>query len=470
MATVQAFIRESRKKTEKAIICFRLKDGRNIDLHYKSELKVNPDLWDIKTQQYKTRPLIEPKERASFNKSITDRKIKILEIYDSEVNKEGLTSSWLEKEIDRYLHPENYKPVEVINEEKPKTFFDVFEEYLNDRKHSTENKLSEGRMGHFKVVKRILQRYELYTAKKEKRPVKLTLDNITGDTLRDIDNFLRIEFTLLERMPELYIKVPETRKPQPRGQNTINGIMTKIRTFYLSSIDGGLTKNNPFKNITIERISNGKTIPTIIKGYNIGSCKYGTPYYISTEERKTLYKMDLSHRPHLEIQRDIFVFQCLVGCRVGDLYKFTNSNIIDNVIHYIPGKTKEENIDTVKVPLNVTAKEILSKYSSINSNLLFPFIAKQHYNEAIKESFKLAGLTRMITIVNPSTGITEQRPLNEIASSHLARRTFIGGLYNKVPDPNIIGSMTGHVENSKSFSRYREIDEGRKKNLVNLLD
>ena len=62
------------------------------------------------------------------------------------------------------------------------------------------------------------------------------------------------------------------------------------------------------------------------------------------------------------------------------------------------------------------------------------------------------------------------RTVVQIASSHLARRTFIGNLYKKVKDPNLVGSLSGHKEGSKAFARYRDIDEDMKKELVNLLD
>ena len=76
----------------------------------------------------------------------------------------------------------------------------------------------------------------------------------------------------------------------------------------------------------------------------------------------------------------------------------------------------------------------------------------------------------MVTVLNPTTREEEKRPLNEIASSHLARRTFIGNLYKKVKDPNLVGSLSGHKEGSKAFARYRDIDEDMKKELVGLLD
>lgn len=37
-----------------------------------------------------------------------------------------------------------------------------------------------------------------------------------------------------------------------------------------------------------------------------------------------------------------------------------------------------------------------------------------------------------------------KKPLYEVASSHRARRTFIGNIYKKVKDPNLIGALSGH--------------------------
>ena len=118
------------------------------------------------------------------------------------------------------------------------------------------------------------------------------------------------------------------------------------------------------------------------------------------------------------------------------------------------------------------AKEILSRYydGERKEGKLLPFISEQRYNDAIKDIFTLAGITRMVTILDPITHKDEQRPINEVASSHMARRTFIGNLYKKVKDPNLICKLSGHSEGSKAFARYRDIDEEMKRDLVNLLD
>jgi hypothetical protein len=44
-----------------------------------------------------------------------------------------------------------------------------------------------------------------------------------------------------------------------------------------------------------------------------------------------------------------------------------------------------------------------------------------------------------------------QRPLYEVASSHMAKRSFIGNIYKKVKGPNLIGALSGHKERKQSF-------------------
>lgn len=85
-------------------------------------------------------------------------------------------------------------------------------------------------------------------------------------------------------------------------------------------------------------------------------------------------------------------------------------------------------------------------------------------------SNKRAGLDCMVTVLDQQTREEIQRPLYKVASSHMARRSFIGYIDKIVKDPNLVGALSGHKEGSKAFSRYREIDEEMKKELVNLLD
>lgn len=176
---------------------------------------------------------------------------------------------------------------------------------------------------------------------------------------------------------------------------------------------------------------------------------------------------DLSATPEYERQRDVFIFHCCIGCRVGDL-RLKKSDVIDGAIEYIATKTIADNVRTVRVPLNATALAIIEKYKDYDKTKLLPFISSQKYNDYIKVVLTKCGITRLVTVLNPITRREEKHPINEIGSSHMARRTFIANIYNKVPDPNVIGSMAGHVEGSRAFARYRTIEEDVK-SLVDIL-
>ena len=281
---------------------------------------------------------------------------------------------------------------------------------------------------------------------------RLELDTLTADDIRGFEAYIRKEAEIVKKFPVLLDTCPETRTIEERSENTIISRLEILRSVTLWAVKSGYTKNNPFTR------------------YTFGNCVYGTPYYLTIDERNQLYNFDLSANPSLEVQRDIFVFQCLTGCRVSDLLKLTKGNLIEGGIEYVPIKTRGERGDTVRVPLNSIAAEIVERYKDKTRVALLPFISSQRYNKAIKDVFTLAGLTRMVTVLNPQTRQEEQRPLNEIASSHLARRTFVGNLYKQVRDPNLIAKLSGHAEGSRAFARYRAIDEDIRRDLVKLLE
>jgi integrase len=436
---VSAFLRKTAKKNDtdsQATIYFRLRD-KNKDFKSASELVINPNHWSQEKQGYKDRvALISDDEKMKLKNDIQNIVSVITQDYSEDANAE-----WLSEQIDKYHHPDKYKTQEQIESETKLTFEQLLEEFL------LKHKLSEVRKKNFRVIKRALLRYELYVraTKRGQKSFILDIDNVTPDTLSDMWDFFENEHKYFESYPSIYEQIPEKRTPKPRGKNTLIDCFCRIRTFFLWCYDKKRTQNRPFDQ------------------FRIDECTYGTPIYITLEERDKLLDKDLSEYKQVEIQRDIFVFQSLIGCRIGDLYRMTKRNIIDDAIEYIPRKTKDGNPVTVRVPLNDKAKTILEKYKDYTGDKILPFISEQKYNDAIKRAFKLAEINRIVTILDSLTNEEVKKPLHEVVSSHMARRTFIGNIYKKVKDPNLIGALSGHKEGSKAFNRYREIDEDMKK-------
>lgn len=195
----------------------------------------------------------------------------------------------------------------------------------------------------------------------------------------------------------------------------------------------------------------------------------GTPFYLTIEERDKVYNTNLHNKPELEVYRDLFIFQSMVGCRVGDMFSFTKDNIVGDILQYLPHKTMRKRSQTVSVPLTTKAMEILKRYDGKQEKLL-PTKQVYQYNEGIRAVLRECGINRMVTILDTVTGKEVQKPICDVATSHMARRNFIGNLYKKVKDPELVSSMTGHVNGSRAFARYREIDEETKVNLVNLIN
>ena len=477
----------------KSEILLRLRHGRNIALRAKTHLFISPSYFVTQRNGRDAPGEIVVKSRISSPEVIQAKEVRnkieeMCRLFEERISiekPENITRDWLQQQVDLYVYGDNSSKETVPV--KSKSFFDHFDDYL------AVSQFSESRRKHFLVLYRALQRYGLY------RKYEISFDSFNPAIIADFERFLRNEHTFFVadkknvalRVPvakyrAIFEKFPECRVPKPRGDNYIKGLLVILRTFFIWANKTGKTQCNPFR----ER--------------QIKESVYGTPIFITDDERRQIYRTDLSYDKRLEQQRDIFIFQCLIGCRISDLYSMRRSNIITErtskgdrkCISYIPRKTKDGNPVTVYVPLNAIALEILRKYDYMKNQVLvdnrysqeniskalksktpdtisdaplFPLIAQQRYNEYIKDVFRSCGITREVSVINPTTGVVEQKSIADIASSHLARRTFVGNLYNKVQDPNLVGSLSGHKEGSRAFARYRSINIDIKADLIDKL-
>ena len=453
MATIYLKLsRRVQQDTNMSEIIIRLRNGKDYDILAKSGLFITVDNInneDLVVNRRKVGNDVEYHE--AVQEKLEELKRHILNSVNGK-DKELITKEWLTDLIDRFVHPEKYKTIE--EKEQGKSFFELFDEFLADKSFSNDRKRG------MQVLKRDVWRYMKFQQEVCKRQdFTFNVNDVTKDDIDDFRDYLENEKTLMARHKRLFKQMIDEQPNgirnghsdiEVRGLNTIVTLMKKLRSFFSWCYEKGKTKNRPFD------------------GVKIGSEKYGTPYYISTSERDQIANTQMPTR-HLETQRDIFVFHCFVGCRVSDLIKLTKDNITDGVLIYTPHKTKDDGEQAVqaRVPLHPKAIELINKYEGKDKKgRLFPFISAIKYNVAIKEIFTLAGITRKVEIRNAKTGEMELRPISELASSHIARRTFVGNAYKQEADPNIIGKMSGHVEGSKAFARYRDIDDETLKDVI----
>lgn len=381
-------------------------------LHCNIDKDPKKSQWDIETSRMKKNQ-IAPNWQTStdFNNELTDITKAVndlFKVYESE--KVTPSPGRLRNDLKAKLGKEAKKEPEKDKE----GFFDRFNKYMTDAD------LSYGRKMHLKTTRIKLEKFKPET----------TFKDINSQYLTDFQNYLLKECKL--------------------SKNTVISELRRMRAFFSWAIVKGWTEIQPFNK------------------FEIGTESFGDPVYITIKERDILYNAVVKNESLARI-RDIFVFQCFIGCRVGDLTKLTKTNIIDGCIQYIAGKTKDHEPRVARIPLTEKAKTILARYNEPDGRLL-PFISDQKYNEQIKQLFKILKITRIVTILDPKTRQAVQVSIDTIASSHMARRVFVGSLYHKGVKDSIIASMSGHAQDSKAFSRYYKVEQADQQKAISLIE
>lgn len=413
-----------KRSGDKSELLVRFYASRMVDLRAHSRIFVPPDMWNDKMQRliiprrYVTDVTIEATEIQS---KIDGLRTHLLNQYTQTHDEREMTKAWLERSIDEFHN---------VNRERLIPIADVVDRYVIARNIAS-------RTGdQYKVLQRMLTRFS-----NEVRP--LYVGHIETSDIGDFEVFLRREIVPTKNIPDRLVE---------RSQNTINSKLRRFRALCHYCVEIGLTDTNPFDR------------------YKIKTDVYGTPVFLTLDERDKLYATHFDN-PSLERQKDIFVFQCHIGCRVSDLIALKTSNVTpDGFIQYIQYKLRKSNPVVVRVPLTDTAKEIIAKYAGQPDERLLPFISQDKYNDAIKRVLKEAKIDRVVLVQNLHTYENEPKHLYEIAASHLARRTFMANMFRKTRSERIVSSFTGHARNSAAFSRYTDVDDDMKREIIQKIE
>ena len=186
---------------------------------------------------------------------------------------------------------------------------------------------------------------------------------------------------------------------------------------------------------------------------------------LTEEQLKQLYDYpitgtELQVRKRTEI-RDLFVLQCLVGQRVGDMQKFFNGDNEkdeeEDTISIIQQKTKARAI----IPLTPLAKEIISKYQ--NTELKYYKPSNSNLNAELRIIAEEAGLNTPVTFEDKDG--KQVKPLFELVHTHTARHTLITIMCRRdIPKETII-IATGHEDTKmidKVYSHLSNKDKAQK--------
>jgi integrase len=203
------------------------------------------------------------------------------------------------------------------------------------------------------------------------------------------------------------------------------------------AVDRKLTANLQFKNKRFKNLE-----------------EHSESIYLSEDEIKELYDLDLAKSERLNKVRDLFIIGCYTGLRFSDLSQLRPENIneLGNMVKIRTQKTDE----VVIIPLNSYIKKILTKYGGNPPEAY----SNQKMNEYLKDLGKEAKIKENIIVTATKGGIRQSETFKkwQLITTHTARRSFATNAYlNNVPTISIM-KITGH-RTEKAFLKYIRISQ-----------
>jgi integrase len=376
-----------------------------------TNIKVNADSWSAKSQS-----IIRGKSKDYYkiNQMLISQKELVTDII-AELSQKGRFQLSAIKQ--RYI--EKTAPVTL-------DFFEIYDAFVTLKDQS----MSRNGIKDFKTLKTHLTGFE------KNRKDKIVLSEIDNTFFEKFEIYLS------------HLKIVEKSKDSDEAitklfaDSTILKNLQTLRVFLNSQQDRGLPINMTYKKYKIR----SKPAPALIT--------------LEPEEFRLLLKKVENDR--LESVRKLFVLQCSTGLRYSDVIKIRKNHVRNKSIYLNSTKTRQK----LQIPLNENSQEILSECNYDASTIS---ISNQKYNDYIKELCEHVGIAQPIMRITYRGNKEIQDPLkkHEIMSSHHGRRFFITqNLINGVR-PEVIMSMTGHVD-FRSFKKYIAITEQTRVNAMDL--
>ena len=240
----------------------------------------------------------------------------------------------------------------------------------------------------------------------------------TSDLLLEYRQFIYNEYQYVTKFPELYPKGEGRHAPARRCKcTTVVHDLKALQAFFRELEDTGEIRRSPFKKISFE------------KRRSIMHVMYDAPIFLKAEELRRV--MATGVPPELQWVKDVFVLNCALGCRIGDLLRLTMDKVAVSdegipYVHYIPSKTarSQGTNHEIQTPLIAPALEIIrrTRLAFIGHN---PKYEREVYNKKLRNLLEYCGIDRPVCLYDHVLADNIYRPLYEVASSKLARKTHV---------------------------------------------
>lgn len=442
---INLIIKTTNEKKNLVKVRFRLLDGRRADLWVKSDILVDIRYWDFDRECYrniKTCPY-SLQEQKSVKYQIANRKMLIEEVYLQCENKEQLTSKSFNQLIQFNV---KFGKESALNMDM---IVNLMQLYLKEKEFSVSRTKS------VTTLLRSITRFEKFISYRQKEEVKFVMTDVNPQFLRDFRRFMHNELDYIEKYPELYSDSKLVASFKTRSENYVEDLLIRFRSFWNWCVDEGRVSHNPFVR------------------FEIIAPVYNEPIVMTKNELRILVNAKLDDE-RLDLARDYLLFCSSIGCRPGEAALLTKSNVVvreeDGVITknvvFFQKKGARKSITRIDNPLNQVALNVVNKYYFQAGESLLPKISMGNYNKLLKILFKTIGLTREIRVFDRRTGEEQVVTLDEVATAYLGRRNFLSAVVNSGVDKAIYTKMSGHKINTPHLSRYIEVSNETKKNVV----
>lgn len=221
------------------------------------------------------------------------------------------------------------------------------------------------------------------------------------------------------------------------NDNTVGKYIRKVKVFISEAFDRDLHTNLNFKK----------------KGFRSPSAEIDE-IYLSEDEVIKFYNVDL---PEHEQSKKLFVFDCWVGLRFGDLCRINANQITKSIegglmLRVTTQKTGED----VMIPLHPLAEEIWVSWGE----RMPAAIDNPTFNEHIKTLAEKAGFKDLVQKRNTIKGrvTIEWVEKHTMVKAHTCRRSFATNCYLKGVPTKTIMAVTGH-RTEKAFMKYIRVSK-----------
>lgn len=276
----------------------------------------------------------------------------------------------------------------------------------------------------------------------------MTAREFTTELLMEFRQFIADEYKYVPLYPHLYPRGSGHHWPKKRLRDTtIVHDLKLLQAFFAELENADEIRRSPFRKLSME------------KRRIIMHTMYDAPAFLRAEELKVIMATDVP--VELQWAKDLFVLNCAIGCRIGDLLRLTMDKVAVSedgipLVHYIPSKTarlQNSNVE-VQTPLIEPAMEIIGRTGLHFMNYNHHY-GKQRYNRTLRRLLQCCGITRQVSLYCPETGDNVYKPICEVATSKLARKTHIDML-NKVQINYYAAGL--HRTGSDAVFRYTNLE------------